>query len=183
MTTSPDPIAAEANFSMSVIVCKPTFTACQPDRNQCFGLARNDRQLSGPGEHGAQIVGDGLADSLFARSLCEEFVILYFQGTSQLRRAMNGSTLISKTVTLNIKQGLHIRACSSVIALVGNFDGQVRIRFGEKSADATSMFDLVQLAAPPGSELILEASGDGAEGVLNGLEIYLSNRTEHNHAN
>lgn len=96
---------------------------------------------------------------------------------------MNGSTLISRAVTLNIKQGLHIRACSSIIALVGNFDGQVRVRFGDKAADATSMFDLVQLAAPPGSELILEASGDGAEAVLDGLEVYLSNRTEPDHAN
>jgi phosphotransferase system HPr (HPr) family protein len=95
---------------------------------------------------------------------------------------MNGSTLIRRTVKLNIRQGLHIRACSAIIALVGDFDGQVRVRFGDKSADATSMFDLVQLAAPPGSELVLEASGDGAEEILDGLESYLSHRTEPDHA-
>ncbi|WP_437203161.1 HPr family phosphocarrier protein [Planctomicrobium sp. SH664] len=87
---------------------------------------------------------------------------------------MSGSTLISRTVKLNLSQGLHIRACSKVVAIVGKFNGQVRIRYGNRTADASSMFDLVQLAAVPGSELVLEANGDGAEGVLDALEQLFS---------
>lgn len=86
--------------------------------------------------------------------------------------------MIQRPVKLNLAQGLHIRACSRVVALVGSFGGQVRIRYGEKSADASSMFDLVQLAALPGSDLVLEGDGDGAEAVLDALADFLSRTSE-----
>lgn len=91
---------------------------------------------------------------------------------------MNDSILIRRTVKLNLEQGLHIRACSTIVEIVGDFDGQVRIHTGDKSADADSMFDLVQLAAPPGTELTLEGNGNGAESILDALEAFLSMRTE-----
>jgi len=90
----------------------------------------------------------------------------------------SGSNLISRRVQLKLAQGLHIRACSRVVALVGAFNGRVRIRCGERSADASSMFDLIQLVAVPGSELILEGDGDGAEPILESLEQFLSQKNE-----
>ncbi|WP_437229099.1 HPr family phosphocarrier protein [Planctomicrobium sp. SH661] len=90
----------------------------------------------------------------------------------------SGYSLISRPVKLQLAQGLHIRACSRVVALVGQFQGQIRIRCGERCADASSMFDLIQLVAVPGSELILEGEGDGAESVLDSLEQFLSQTTE-----
>ncbi len=91
---------------------------------------------------------------------------------------MSESTLISRAVKLNLVQGLHIRACSRVVALVGGFDGQVRIRYGERCADASSMFDLMQLAALPGSDLTIEGLGDGVESVLDELENFFSKPSE-----
>lgn len=91
---------------------------------------------------------------------------------------MSEFTLISRTVKLNLAQGLHLRACSRVVALVGAFQGEVRIRYGNRSANANSMFDLVQLAAVPGSDLILEGDGDGAEVILDALEQFFSQTTE-----
>jgi phosphotransferase system HPr (HPr) family protein len=92
--------------------------------------------------------------------------------------SMNDSILIRRNVKLNLEQGLHIRACSTIVAIVGDFGGQIRIHQGDKSADASSMFDLVQLAAPPGTELTLEGNGEGAESILDALETFLSRRTE-----
>jgi phosphotransferase system HPr (HPr) family protein len=91
---------------------------------------------------------------------------------------MNGFTLISRPVKLNLAQGLHIRACSRVVALVGPSPGQIRIHYGDRSADASSMFELVQLAALPGSELVLEGHGDGVEPILDALEEFFSQTTE-----
>lgn len=91
---------------------------------------------------------------------------------------MSGTALISRPVKLNLAQGLHIRACSRVVALVGGFDGQMRIRYGNRSADASSMFDLMQLAALPGADLVLEGQGDGAEAVLDALERFFSQTSE-----
>ena len=87
---------------------------------------------------------------------------------------MNGSIAVRRNVRLKITQGLHIRACSNVIAVVMPYDGQVKIYYGEKCADASSMFELVQLAALPDSELIIEATGAGAEEILDRLETLLS---------
>jgi len=90
----------------------------------------------------------------------------------------SGSNLIIRHVQLQLAQGLHIRACSRVVALVGPFPGRVRIRCGDRSADASSMFDLIQLVAVPGTELVLEGDGDGVEMVLDALEQFLSQKTE-----
>lgn len=86
--------------------------------------------------------------------------------------------MIRRQVKLNLKQGLHIRACSKVVALVTGFSGQIRIHYQGRAADASSMFDLVQLAALPGSDLILEGDGDGADSIIDSLEELLSAHTE-----
>lgn len=79
-----------------------------------------------------------------------------------------------RVVRLQIEQGLHIRACSNVVAIVEGFTGSISIAAGEKKADATSMFDLLMLAALPGTDLILEATGEGSEEILDRLETLLS---------
>ncbi|WP_437192379.1 HPr family phosphocarrier protein [Planctomicrobium sp. SH527] len=91
---------------------------------------------------------------------------------------MSGSALITRPVKLNLTQGLHIRACSRVVALVGGFNGSVRIRYGTRTADASSMFDLMQLAALPGADLTIEGQGDGVESVLDSIEQFFSKTSE-----
>jgi phosphotransferase system HPr (HPr) family protein len=75
----------------------------------------------------------------------------------------------SRSVILQLEQGLHLRVCSRVVAIVSGFDGVVRIHNGDKSADAASMFDLLQLVALPGAELKVEANGAGGEQVVDQL--------------
>ncbi|MCA8995551.1 MAG: HPr family phosphocarrier protein [Planctomycetaceae bacterium] len=91
---------------------------------------------------------------------------------------MSEVVLDTRKVKLNLAQGLHIRACSKIIALTNGFDGQVTIRHGDRSADATSMFELIQLAAVPGAELVLSGTGDGVEMILDALEELFSRQTE-----
>jgi phosphotransferase system HPr (HPr) family protein len=91
---------------------------------------------------------------------------------------MSDPELIQRPVRLELAQGLHIRACSRVVALVGSFNGQIRIHNGSRSADASSMFDLMQLAALPGTDLIIEGQGAGAETVIDSLERFLSQTAE-----
>ncbi len=87
---------------------------------------------------------------------------------------MSDSQPIQRTVRLKIVQGLHIRACSGVVAIMDGFEGRVQIHYGNKSADASSMFDLMLLAALPNSELSLEAEGEGSELILDQIEDFLS---------
>lgn len=91
---------------------------------------------------------------------------------------MSDQTVHSRSITLNLAQGLHIRACSRIVALVNGFSGDVTIHNGDRKADAKSMFDLVQLAAPVGTVLLVEVSGQGAEQLLDDLEQLLSAHSE-----
>lgn len=91
---------------------------------------------------------------------------------------MSETVPIRRTVRLKLAQGLHIRVCSSVIGIVAQFTGKVTIIYGEKIADASSMFDLMLLAALPNAELTIEASGPGAEEVIDQLEKLFSDDVE-----
>ena len=48
--------------------------------------------------------------------------------------------------------------------------GDSSIRKGEKVVDGKSMLDVLTLAAEKGTKLVLEASGDGAQQVIDALE-------------
>lgn len=91
---------------------------------------------------------------------------------------MSESDAIRRTVQLKIQQGLHIRACSKVLAIVEGFPGKVTISAGDKSADASSMFDLLLLAAMPGTDLAIEASGEGALEIIDKLDVLLSTEAD-----
>jgi phosphotransferase system HPr (HPr) family protein len=95
-----------------------------------------------------------------------------------LLNSMPDQTALRRQVTLKLVQGLHIRACSRVVALASGFAGDLYIYNGDRKADARSMFDLVQLAAFPESQLTIEASGEGAADVLDQLESLFSQQTE-----
>lgn len=92
---------------------------------------------------------------------------------------MDESALVTRSVQLQLEQGLHIRVCSLVVSIVSPFDGTVQIRHGERSADASSMFDLLQLLALPGAMLDMEACGPGANEVLDKLAALFSGEIEY----
>ena len=75
-----------------------------------------------------------------------------------------------REVTVNLEKGLHMVPCSRIVEQTGAFAGSVAIRRDDKSVDAKSMFDLLTLNAPQGTTLLIEASGDGADDLLNALE-------------
>ena len=70
---------------------------------------------------------------------------------------------IRRTVTVaNPPLGLHLRPANAIARLVRRSKCAVTVTLGEKVADGRSPSDLLMLFAPPGTELVLEFSGDGA---------------------
>lgn len=76
----------------------------------------------------------------------------------------------TREMTVNLEKGLHLVPCSRIVAMVSDFKGEVQIRWNDVKADAKSIFDLMTLAAPQGSVLIVEATGDEADTILDALE-------------
>lgn len=81
----------------------------------------------------------------------------------------------SRTVTVGSASGLHARPAALFVAAAARQPVNVTIRTGEKRAvPARSMLSVLSLGARYGTEVILEADGDGAEGALDELADLLA---------
>lgn len=144
---------------------------------QMRGRERSTRDSLLPGNRSSRGSWPGIF--LIARDTGAEFAIL-LAGDVRIRNLFwfQMSDLIRRNVRLKISQGLHIRACSNVISIVDGFPGSVFIINGDKRADASSMFDLLLLAAHPESDLVIEADGDGAEAIIDKLTQLFSTESD-----
>jgi phosphotransferase system HPr (HPr) family protein len=78
-------------------------------------------------------------------------------------------TRCRRTVTINLREGLHLRPVAQIVETVRRFGCSVRISKGTLSADAGNVLDLIPLRAEFGDTLILEATGDKAAETLDEL--------------
>ncbi len=84
-----------------------------------------------------------------------------------------------RTVTVNLKDGLHLRPISQIVETVRRFGCPVRITKENLSADAGNVLDLIPLKVEFGNTLILEASGEKATEALDELvRLFESNFDE-----
>jgi len=81
----------------------------------------------------------------------------------------------SRTVTVGSASGLHARPAALFVAAAAKQPVKVTIRTGEKRAvPARSMLSVLSLGAKCGTEVILEADGDGADTALDELADLLA---------
>ncbi|MEV6344723.1 HPr family phosphocarrier protein [Actinoplanes sp. NPDC051851] len=81
----------------------------------------------------------------------------------------------TRTVTVGSASGLHARPAKLFVEAAAAAPVKVTIRTGEKKpVPAKSMLSVLALGAKKGTEVILEAEGDGAEEALDGLAALLA---------
>lgn len=68
--------------------------------------------------------------------------------------------MITTTLTIVNRLGLHARAATKLAALCGRYPGSIRCGRHGQLVDAKSIMSLMLLAAPQGSELEFEFDGD-----------------------
>ncbi len=66
--------------------------------------------------------------------------------------------------------GLHARAAAKMVQLSNNYDSNLIIRFDGQEVDGKSILNILTLACPVGSEILLQAEGPDAEKVLEAME-------------
>ncbi len=86
---------------------------------------------------------------------------------------MNGTPLQRKVLLAN-PHGLHMRPSAAFVDLAGRFSSSVTVHHEGRSVNGKSLWDLLLLAAMPGSELIIEADGPDAPQALEALAALLS---------
>lgn len=80
------------------------------------------------------------------------------------------SSRATRTVAVNIPEGLHARPAELVARTALKFQSQVELINGSLRADAKSILHLLSLGAPQGTQLIIEAVGDDAEQAVAAIE-------------
>ncbi len=83
--------------------------------------------------------------------------------------------MISRTIRISNRLGLHARAAARFVELASGYRAQVTLRRGEVSVDGKSILGILTLAAPQGSELELLVEGPDEQQAIEGLsELVIS---------
>lgn len=88
----------------------------------------------------------------------------------------DGNGTIQRRLTILNSRGLHARAAAKFAKMVGDFDAEVMVCRGDMSVSGLSIMGLMMLAASPGSEVNLAATGAEAEAVLDALEALITDK-------
>ncbi len=84
--------------------------------------------------------------------------------------------LLEREVEIINARGLHARAAARVVKLVEQFDAEVTFCHDGQTVSASSVMDLLLLAAAPGSRVLIQATGPQAEEALQALEQLVASR-------
>jgi phosphocarrier protein len=84
--------------------------------------------------------------------------------------------MISTTITVPNRAGLHARAAAKLVATAAPFQSRIELSNGEKTVDGKSILSLMLLAAPQGSELQLRLDGADEQDALRAILALLEQR-------
>ncbi len=76
---------------------------------------------------------------------------------------------LEKQYILNNEHGLHARPASDIIQIAKQFHARIEIQANRRKAQATSLIELLGLAARKGSTLVIRTSGQDAQAALDAL--------------
>jgi phosphocarrier protein len=80
--------------------------------------------------------------------------------------AASQPTQTGRVVTIRNKRGLHARASAKFVQLAESFDADITVTKGEQSVGGTSIMGLMMLAAAPGCDITVDATGPDADKAL-----------------
>lgn len=89
---------------------------------------------------------------------------------------MNDQSILSKTVTIMNKLGLHARAAAKFVACASHFGASIEVSRGAKTVNGKSIMGVMMLAASQGTDLKISADGEDANSALSALESLISDR-------
>jgi phosphocarrier protein HPr len=81
---------------------------------------------------------------------------------------------IRRNVTICNKRGLHARAAARFVKLAWQFDAEILVAKNGAAVSGRSIMGLMMLAAGPGTEIELRASGPEAERAITALVELIS---------
>lgn len=84
--------------------------------------------------------------------------------------------LVSRTVTICNQQGLHARAAARIAKLAEGFSADINFSSNGLTVSARSIMGLMLLAAGPGTDVEIDATGAAAEEAVAALVAMIETR-------
>ena len=84
--------------------------------------------------------------------------------------------MITTTITVPNKAGLHARAAAKLVATASAFSSRIEFGNGDRTVDGKSILSLMLLAAPQGSELMLTLDGHDENAALEAILSLIADR-------
>jgi phosphocarrier protein len=84
--------------------------------------------------------------------------------------------MITQTLTISNKLGLHARASAKLTKLAGSFPCEVWISKGDRRVNAKSIMGVMMLAAGIGSQVTLDTDGDKAQEAMDALITLINDK-------
>jgi phosphocarrier protein HPr len=79
----------------------------------------------------------------------------------------------TREITITDEVGLHARPAARFVKLANSFAAEVTVSKGERSANAKSLVEILQLEAGQGSTVMIDTQGDDADEALEALAAQL----------
>jgi len=86
--------------------------------------------------------------------------------------------MVSATLTVKNKSGLHARPASKLAMLCQKFESDLCIRAGEKEIDPKSIVDLLSNGVKQGTEIEITADGSDEQNALDEIVSLIGSFTE-----
>ena len=84
--------------------------------------------------------------------------------------------MITSTITISNKLGLHARASAKLTKLAGGFKSEIHLSRNNRRVNAKSIMGVMMLAAGLGSEIAIEVDGEDEEQAMQGLRALIADR-------
>ena len=83
---------------------------------------------------------------------------------------------VERPVLIRNKRGLHARASAKFVTMASGFEAAVEVTKDGASVCGTSIMGLMMLAAAPGDEILISATGIGAEQAVAALTALVEDK-------
>ncbi len=84
--------------------------------------------------------------------------------------------LLQRRLRIVNARGLHARAAARLVRAAQEFDAEITVSHEGQTVSATSIMDLLLLAAAPGTEILVQASGPQAAEALEAIADLIARR-------